>query len=79
MEVGYTCADDETFSIAFAGGDQIQITIAGAIDTLARTTGHAGLLYATDDIVFYSKGREASVEIGGVPTFTDCVAEGHPE
>lgn len=79
MEVGYTCADDKSFSILFAGEDQIHITIDGEMQILTRDAGHTGLLFSSDDVVFYSKGREASVEVGGEPTFTDCVAEGHPE
>ena len=78
MEVGYACADDKAFTIAFSGSDEIQITIDGETHTLTRTSGHTGLLFSNDDIVFYSQGREGSVEIGGVPTFTDCEAQGHP-
>jgi len=79
MEIGYECADAKTFSIAFAGPDEILITIDGQAHTLVRTSGHTGMLFSNDDIVFYSKGREASVEVGGEPTFIDCVAQGHPE
>lgn len=79
MEVAYACADDKTFSIMFAGQDQIHITFAGEMRILTRAEGHTGQLFSNDEIVFFSQGREASVEVGGVPTFTDCVAEGHPE
>jgi len=56
MEVGYTCADDKTFSIAFAGQDQIHITFDGETQILSRTAGHTGLLFTNDDIVFFSRG-----------------------
>ena len=79
MEVAYTCADDETFTISFAGQEQIHITLDGETQVLERTAGHMGMLFANDDIVFYSRGREASVEVGGEPVRTDCVAQGHPE
>lgn len=79
MEIGYACADDKTFKIAFAGPDELLVTIDGEAHTLARSSGHAGMLFSNDDIVFYGQGREASVEIGGEPTFIDCEAAGHPE
>lgn len=79
MEIGYTCADEKTFEIAFAGQDELLITIDGESHKLARSAGHAGMLFSNDDIVFYGQGREASVEIGGEPTFMDCEAAGHPQ
>lgn len=78
MEIGYACADDKTFTIAFAGKDQLLVRIDGEAHTLDRTEGHVGMLFSKDDIVFMGQGREASVEIDGVPTFVDCQAQGHP-
>jgi len=79
MEVGYACADDKTFTIAFAGQDELLITIDGETHTLARRTGHTGMLFSNDDVIFRGEGREGSVMIGGVPTFTDCEAQGHSQ
>jgi membrane-bound inhibitor of C-type lysozyme len=79
VEVGYACADDKSFTIALAGQDEILITIDGEKHTLARETSHAGFLFTNDDIMLYTQGREASVEIGGEPVFTDCEAQGHPQ
>ena len=78
MEVGYQCADGKSFTVAFMSPEEIRITIDGETSSLARTAGHR-LLFTGDNVVFYSEGREASVEIDGVPAFTDCEAQGHPE
>lgn len=78
MKVGYTCADDKSFTISLAGEDAVVITIDGEAHTLALTEGHSGRVFSGDGIVVSSQGREASVQIDGEPAFTDCQAQGHP-
>jgi putative lipoprotein len=68
----YACADGFRFS-ARAEADSVAISSPRRSATLRRTRAASGAKYAGGEIVFWSKGAEASLDEGPI-THTDCRA-----
>lgn len=61
----YACADGVRFSVLSIGDSLVVLALPQRLDTLRHVEAASGARYDGDSLVFWSKGEEASLEVGG--------------
>lgn len=62
----FECGGDLTFTVKFVGPETVTVTLVDGEHTLQQERTASGARYAGDGIVFWNKGQEAMLDIGGV-------------
>lgn len=63
---GFDCGDNLSVAVKFLGAETLEITLPDGKHTLQRERSASGARYAADGILFWNKGNEALLDIGGV-------------
>jgi len=63
----YACTDGVRFSVRSIGDSRVVFALPERLDTLGHVEAASGARYAGESVVFWSKGEEASLEVGGLP------------
>lgn len=62
----FECGDNLSVTVAFVGPETIKISLPDGDHTLQSERSASGARYATEGILFWNKGDEALLDIGGV-------------
>jgi membrane-bound inhibitor of C-type lysozyme len=62
----FDCGDNLSVTVAFVGPETIRINLPDGSHTLQRERSASGARYAAEGILFWNKGDEALLDIGGV-------------
>jgi membrane-bound inhibitor of C-type lysozyme len=72
----YQCDDAKGFSAKYFDNQTVQATFGSKVMVLPQVVSASGAQYSNGSVTILTKGDEATVEVGGTPFFTNCVAGG---
>ncbi|MEX0271668.1 MliC family protein [Leptolyngbyaceae cyanobacterium UHCC 1019] len=70
----YQCDDAKGFSAKFFDNQTVQATFGSKVIVIPQVESASGAQYSNGSVTILTKGDEATVEVGGTPQFTNCVA-----
>lgn len=70
----YQCDDAKGFSAKYFDNATVQATFGSKVIVLPQVESASGAQYSDGSVTILTKGDEATVEVGGTPQFTNCIA-----
>ncbi len=70
----YQCDDAKGFSAKYFDNATVQATFGSKVMVLPQVESASGAQYSNGSVTILTKGDEATVEVGGTPQFTNCIA-----
>jgi membrane-bound inhibitor of C-type lysozyme len=69
----YQCTDGTRFGVLMGpAGDQAKLELGGVVYELKQIRSASGAKFSDGTTIFWSKGREATIERGGKVVHRDC-------
>jgi membrane-bound inhibitor of C-type lysozyme len=72
----YQCDEAKGFSAKYFDNETVQATFGSKVVVLPQIQSASGAKYSNGSVTISTKGDAGTVEVGGAPLFTHCVAVG---
>lgn len=72
----YQCDGAKGFSAKYFDNQTVQATFGSKVIVIPQVESASGAQYSNGSVTILTKGDGATVEVGGTPQFTNCVAVG---